>query len=394
MLEKTALDQILRRAKVGALRVTYWDGDTRDYGDGSEPMVHITIHDQKLVRAMSRNVSLAIGEAYMDGSLEVDGPLEELIRFGALNDQALGVDTTNRAFKLFNQNNKKTQPKLISYHYDLGNDFYEMWLDRETMGYTCSYYKTDSDTLEQGQVQKFDHVLNKLRLESHHELLDIGFGWGYLLIRAAKLFGVRGTGVSLSREQHAYAEAWAKREGVADLVEFKLMNYQDLGTLGKQFDRIISVGFFEHVGLGNQTAYFEIINKLLKPDGISVLHTISQQTENPNDAFIDKYIFPGASIPGIPQVFGQLSQHGFLVKDYENIGPHYIPTLQEWWKRFEAHKEEVIAKYDESFYRMWRMYYAFSIAGFIVGSLSLSQWTFARVPGLDWPLTRDYLYRD
>jgi cyclopropane-fatty-acyl-phospholipid synthase len=392
MLQKTALDTILKRIKTGGVRVTYWDGDTRIYGNLSDPALHVRLNDPAIVAAMAKNTSLAIGEGYMNGTVEVDGPLDELAELAFKNQRAFDLPGTNRLHK-HNRNVKSNQPRLIGHHYDLGNDFYQLWLDKETLGYTCSYYKTPHDTLEDGQRQKFDHVLNKLRLEKGHELLDIGFGWGYLLIRAAKRFGVKGFGVSLSREQLKFARAWAKREGVDHLVTYELMNYQDLPKLKRQFDRIVSIGFFEHVGQGHHRTYFDIVGKLLKNDGVSVLHCITQLTEAPPDAWMDRYIFPGGYIPSAREVTAYFPEFNFVIKDYENIGPHYIATLEEWWQRFELHKEEIISKYDERFYRMWRFYLAGSISGFRSGVINLSQWTFTRIPSLDWPLTREYLYK-
>lgn len=393
MLEKALLDKILGRIKNGGLRVTYWDGDSHIYGKEKNPELHVTIKDPKVVRAIARHPSIGAGEAYMDGSILVDGPLEKLADVGRSNQHVFDLAGASQVYKSFHRNVKHNQRKLISYHYDVGNDFYKLWLDNETLGYTCSYYKTPKDTLEQGQIQKFDHILNKLRLEPGQELLDIGFGWGYLLIRAAKRFGVTGYGVSLSQEQHDYATAWAKREGVEKLVKYELMNYQDLPKLKRQFDRVVSVGFFEHVGRGNHATYFDIVNKVLRPEGLSVLHSMTHQKESPTDPWIDKYVFPGGYIPSIRETTSHMADYGFIIKDYENIGPHYIPTLEEWWRRYEDHKEKIIDMYDERFYKMWRLYLAMSLGAFRSGSLSLSHWTFTREPGLKWPLTREYLYK-
>lgn len=393
MIEKTLVDKLLKKIKVGGVTVTYWDGDTRTYGALKKPRLHVAVKDAKVVRAMMKNPSLAIGEAYMDGRLTVRGPLEQLALLGFQNQDVFDLKGLGLKFKGFHRNFKKDQAKLIHGHYDLGNDFYEMWLDPETLGYTCSYYKTPDDTLEEGQRQKFNHVLEKLQIKKGQTLLDIGFGWGYLLIHAAKKYGVRGFGVSLSREQLDFAQAWAKREKVDKLVTFKLMNYQDLPKLKQQFDRVVSIGFFEHVGKGHHPIYFDVVNKMLKPDGISVLHCITQSQDGAPDPWFDKYIFPGGYAPGVPNVTDLIFSRGFVVKDYENIGPHYVKTLQQWWERFEEHKDEVIAMYDERFYRMWQWYLASCVAAFAEGALHLSQWTFTRLPGADWPLTRDYLYK-
>lgn len=393
MLEKALLDKKLRRIEYGGMAVTYWDGTTKVYGKHKKPVLHLTITDKKVVRAMSKNPSLGFGEAYMDGSLQIEGPIDQLVELAYLNAHVFDLKGASRAYKAHNQNRKHEQQKHISYHYDLGNGFYKLWLDSETLGYTCSYYKKPTDSLEAGQKQKFDHVLNKLQINPGMELLDIGFGWGYLLIRAAKRFGVKGFGVSLSREQLAYARAWARKEKVDHLVTFELMNYQDLPKLKRQFDRIVSIGFFEHVGKESQDVYFKVVDKLLKPDGVSVLHSISQQYDAMPDPWLDKYIFPGYFVPSASRVFEQLAGSNFVVKDYENIGPHYIKTVGQWWERFEEHKDEVIDKYGERFYRMWRFYLGSCQGGLRAGDIHLSQWTFTRPPANDWPLTREHLYK-
>ncbi|HSX45717.1 MAG TPA: cyclopropane-fatty-acyl-phospholipid synthase family protein [Candidatus Saccharimonadia bacterium] len=393
MVEKLLLDKLLSRLKSGGLTVTFWDGTTKNYGLEATPKLGIKINDPAVVRAIGKNVSLGVGESYMDGSMEITGPLEDLIEFGYRNQEAFDIAGGNKLYKKLARNIKANQPKLISYHYDLGNDFYELWLDKETLGYTCGYYKKPTDSLEVSQIQKFDHVLNKLQLDKNKTLLDIGFGWGYLLVRAAERFGVKGTGVSLSKEQLKFAQQLAKKHGVEKLIDFKLMNYQDLPDLKTQFDRVVSVGFFEHVGQGNQRTYFDVVNKVLKDGGVSVLHCISQPLEAPMDPWMDKYIFPGTYLPSIREVTALLPEYNFQLKDYENIGPHYIPTLYGWWERFEKHKDEIIKMYDERFYRMWRFYLAASIASFRQGDINLSQWVFSKGTRNDWPLTREFLYK-
>lgn len=394
MLEKALLDKLLKQIQNGSLRVSYWDGSEHTYGENKPPELNVTLNDKKVVRALVKNPSLGAGEAYMDGRLTVDGPLDKLSKIGFMNKNVFDLSKANRMYKGMARNIKRNQKKLIAHHYDLGNEFYKLWLDDKTLGYTCSYYKKPDDSLEQGQIQKFDHVLNKLQIKPGQELLDIGFGWGYLLIRAAKRFGAKGFGVSLSREQLAHAREWAKKEHVDHLVNFELMNYQDLPQLQRQFDRIVSVGFFEHVGRGNHPLYFDIVDRMLKPGGVSVLHSITSQYSGPSDAWLDKYIFPGYAVLTVAEVSAMMAERGFVQKDYENIGPHYAKTLEQWWENVRTHKQDIIAMYDERFYRMWEFYLASCMSAFRYGNLNLSQWTFTRAPGLDWPLTRDYLYSD
>lgn len=392
MLTKKLIDKMLSKIRYGGLKVIYWDGTHMFYGPDLSSKIVLKIKSPLSLLKMKKNISLAFGEAYVAGDIECD-QLIDFLRLAHLNGRLINITASNNKFTGRNKNVRSRQKALIKYHYDLGNDFYKLWLDKQTLGYTCSYFKTKNDTLEQGQVQKFDHVLNKLQLTKDTTLLEIGFGWGYLLVRAAKRFGVKGFGVSLSEEQLKYARGYAKKQKVDHLVTFKLMNYQDLPNLNRQFDRVVSVGFFEHVGQGNHDTYFKVVDAMLKPKGISVLHCITQQVENKTDAWVDRYIFPGGYIPSIREVTARLPEYNFRLKDYENIGTHYIRTCQEWLNRVEKHKKTIINMYDEKFYRMWTFWLAGSVAAFDVGNLDLSQWVFTKGYVKDWPLTRDFLYR-
>ncbi len=338
-------------------------------------------------------MSLAVGEAYMDGTLVIDGPLDAFTKLAEDNVQALAPFQKHHKYKNRNRNVKANQRKQIAHHYDIGNDFYSLWLDKKTLTYTCAYYKTPKDSLEKAQTQKIDHILRKLRLKKGQTLLDIGCGWGYLLIAAAKQYGVKGVGVTLSKEQLAFAQARAKDEGVSKLVVFRLMNYQDLPKLKQRFDRVVSVGFLEAVGEGNLSTYFKVVQTLLVPGGTSVLHSITSMTEHATDAWLDRYIFPGGYVPSAREVTSLIAEYGFEMKDYENLAPHYALTLREWWKRFEANKEKVIDMFDERFYRMWRLYLVASATTFEGGTEYLSQWIFIKPGPTDYPLTRDYIYK-
>jgi cyclopropane-fatty-acyl-phospholipid synthase len=262
------------------------------------------------------------------------------------------------------------------------------------MTYSCAYFKTPKDTLERAQSQKVDHLLKKLQLKKGQRLLDIGSGWGTLLIRAAQECGVTGLGITLSQEQLDHSQAEAKRLGLDNKIKFELINYQDLAERepAESFDRIISVGMYEHVGRNNQKLYFEAVAKLLKPGTISVLHTINNQDSQGNNPWIDKYIFPGGHIPSLQSIIEELSKHNLHIFDYENLRMHYAKTLDEWWRRFEKYKNTVIKMYDERFYRMWRLYLASSSASFRYNDLELAQIVFTKGLNNDLPLTREYLY--
>jgi cyclopropane-fatty-acyl-phospholipid synthase len=389
-MEQKILSRVLSQIKHGTLTVTFWDGSKQSFGRGS-PRVDIRIKNSGILRKAIKNPSLVFGEAYMDGELELLSPLEDVLALAQLNPVKLNLSSwLGRTYSL-NKNKKAKQATYIAQHYDIGNEFYEMWLD-PTMSYSCAYFESPKDSLETAQRRKTEHILRKLQLKPGQRLLDIGSGWGYLLVTAAKKYKVSGLGVSLSHEQVKFAQALAKREGVDKLVKFKYQNYQDISH-EKKFDRIVSVGFFEHVGRNNLADYFSVLKRHLLPDGVSVLHAITHKDESPSDPWIDKYIFPGGYIPSVQETTNLIAEYGFYLYDYENLGQHYGMTIERWLANFERHKARVIAMYDERFYRMWRLYLIGAMMTFKTGNASLSQWTFKNGKDPTWPLTRRYLYK-
>jgi cyclopropane-fatty-acyl-phospholipid synthase len=251
-----------------------------------------------------------------------------------------------------------------------------------------------TDSLEQAQQQKIDYLLHKLQLKRDQRVLDIGCGWGRLAVTAAKKYGVKVVGITLSQEQLKGARKLAKEAGISNLVTFKLANYQDLASKQK-FDRIISVGMFEHVGRGNHASYFAKVRELLADDGLSVLHCITEMHDKKVSPWIDKYIFPGGYLPTVDNIEYLMAQYGFWSIDRENLWQHYALTLDEWRKRHRAHKAEIINMFDETFYRMQDFWLAGSAATFRYGETGLSQFIFTKQkpPFKTWPLTRQYLYR-
>ena len=392
MFEKKILHTLLSRIRHGALLVRYWDGETRQYGNG-ESYFTLTIHSPKAVRGMLSNLTLGFGEAYTNGLIDVDGSLENIGRLASENRLDLKTWRFTQRGRRLNRNTKANQKQQIQHHYDLGNEFYKLWLDKG-LTYSSAYFRTPNDTLEQAQTQKLNHVLRKLNLSSGQRLLDIGSGWGTLLITAAQQYGVTGLGVTLSEEQLKYSKLAAKNAGVDKQITFELHNYQDLPKRGEKFDRIVSVGMFEHVGRGNHHHYYKAVHDMLHDGGISVLHTITNQVEVPTNAWIDKYIFPGGYLPSTREIVHELPGHGFRLLDYENLRLHYALTLEEWRRRFNKHKQKVESMYDEQFYRMWDLWLASSAAGFRYGDLDLSHFVFTKGVNSDLPLTREYLYRD
>ncbi len=390
MVTKQIFHKILSNIEHGALQVTYWDGQTEIYGSG-QPCNRITIKTPKALRAMLRNMSLGFGEAYMDGLIEIEGPLTGIVKLMAQNSHLFSKFGLTNVTQLAERNTRTKQASQIERHYDIGNDFYKLWLDK-SMTYTCGYYHAKTDSLENAQTQKIDHVLQKLQLSKGHTLLDIGSGWGGLLIKAAKDYGAIGHGVTLSKEQYDFSVTAAQKAQVSDKVTFEYCNYQDLLKRDMRFDRIVSVGMFEAVGRNNLHTYYKVIKKLLVPGGVSVLHTITQEREIRVDPWIDKYIFPGGYAPSYREIIKDFPAYNFRLVDYENLRMHYVLTLREWLRRFETNKDAVIKMYDERFYRMWRLYLSNSISSFEYWDLSLSQIVFTKGLNNDLPLTRDFLY--
>ena len=390
MLEKAILASLFKRIRVGAVRVIDWTGTDTVYGAG-KPRFSLHIHHPRVVRAMIRNLTMGFGEGYMNGDLDIDGDIREVGRLVSENKAAFSQPKLSRLIQRGNVNTTRRQKDYIARHYDLGNDFYKLWLD-ESMTYSCAYFKTPNDTLEAAQKQKLDHTLRKLQLEPGMSLLDIGCGWGQLLIEAAQTYHVNGHGVTLSQEQFDLARERVKAAGLEKIITVELLNYQDLAKRNLSFDRVVSVGMYEHVGRGNHRNYFKAVHKLLKPGGVSVLHTITNEFEVKNDPWIDKYVFPGGYIPSVRETVALMPDYNMRLQDYENLRIHYAFTLDEWLERFDKNAAQVITAYGDGFYRMWRLYLAGSITGFRYDDLTLSQFVMTKGLVNDYPLTRDYLY--
>lgn len=391
MPEKRILHAHLKRLKNGGVKVKYWDGDVQTYGP-ADPYVTLHIKDPRVVRKMLRSPSLGIGESYAEGLLDVEGPLTDVVRLGIENPSQLRPIVRALTNPKLHRNIRARQKGYIAHHYDLGNDFYERWLDKQML-YTCAYFRSPKDSLEKAQEQKIDYVLKKLRLQKGQSVADLGCGWGTLLITAAKKYGATGIGVTLSEEQVKYANAAAKKAGVHKQVKFELLNYQALPERGQMFDRVVSVGMMEHVGRGNHHTYFETVDALLKPGGVSVAHFISQQKELPNDPWIDKYIFPGGYLPTPREITALLPRYDFRLTDYENLRPHYALTLHEWRERFNKHRAWVEKKFDKKFFRMWDFWLACSEGSFKYGGIDLSHFVFTKGYTNELPLTREDWYK-
>lgn len=386
MVEKYLLNLLLSRIHYGRLEVTYWDGSREFFGtDG--PKLSVTIKTPRVVRRLAVNASLAVGEGYMDGDILItDLPLFfELVFKNRPKGRFAGL----RQPRLRTPNNLRTQRHQIAHHYDVGNDYYRLFLD-PTLTYSCARFVNGDDDLEKAQQQKIDYILNKARVtQPGQHLLDIGCGWGHLAVTAAKERGAFVTGITLSQEQLAGAKELAEREGVAHQVDFRLANYQNLA--GEQYDCITGVGMYEHIGRGNQNRYFGALNNLLVDGGVSVLHTITAQDDHPVDAWVDKYIFPGGHLPTEAGIKTAMAKHGLWSIGTENMWHHYDRTLGRWRTEHTAQQAEIEAMFDPRFFRMRDYWLAGSQEGFRHGDLGLTQIVMTKGKPMDWPLTPAYM---
>lgn len=352
----------------------------------------VTLKRELPRRELLRSTSLALGEAYMRGDLEVDRDIYEVLdlflgeigRFKR-NDRALHAI-------LHTSLNEKNQKKQVTSHYDIGNEFYELWLD-ETMSYSCGYFNDVHTSLFDAQVAKADHILAKLQLKKGMTLLDIGCGWGFLMKRAVERYGVKAVGITLSEQQYRKVSEDIHKEHLAGQMEVRLMDYRELerefGRFGKQFDRIVSVGMLEHVGRGNYEQFLHQAEQVLKPGGLFLLHFISAQKEHGGDPWIRKYIFPGGVIPSLREIIGLLPEYQFYTVDVESLRRHYVETLLCWRENFQKNRERVEAMHGAEFARMWELYLASCAAAFHNGVIDLHQLLLSKGINQELPMVRE-----
>ncbi len=393
------LDRALRTViREGMLILRLPDGETRRYGSGM-PQSAIAIHDWPTLRRIAFNPDLALGEAWMDGTLTV----EEGDLYGFL---ALCIANAGRASghwlrrvrhrlrmamrRLLMHNPVGRAQRNVAHHYDLGDGLYDLFLDPERQ-YSCGYFETPEDSLEVAQIQKMRHIAAKLRLAPGQRVLDIGSGWGGLGLYLARAGGADVTGVTLSVEQQKYATERAAREGLIDRARFDLRDYRHQTD---SFDRIVSVGMFEHVGAAHYREYFTKVAALLKDDGVALIHAIGSVGEpDAPHPWIRKYIFPGGYIPSLSEIAPAVEKAGLVIADIEVLRLHYAETLKAWRKRFMARRDEAAALYDERFCRMWEFYLAACEAGFRHNGLVVFQIQLAhRIDAL--PITRRYIAQE
>jgi cyclopropane-fatty-acyl-phospholipid synthase len=381
----------------GSITIIAPDGARmRIRGTQPGPDVAIRVHDESTAWRIGLNPRLQLGEAYMDGRLTVvDGDVATLLDFCTRNTEAMNghwqmdaISHLRRLVKRISQHNPIARAQRnVAHHYDLSDRLYALFLDADRQ-YSCAYFASSADTLEMAQQRKKRHIAAKLLLEPGQRILDIGCGWGGLALELARYGAAEVVGVTLSVEQHRVAAARAAAAGVADRVKFKLQDYREET---QRYDRIVSVGMFEHVGIGHYREYVEKIRDLMTDDGVALVHSIGR-SDGPGatNPWIAKYIFPGGYSPALSEVIPVIERAGLWVTDVEILRLHYADTLRAWRRRFEASRDEIRALYDDRFCRMWEFYLAgaemaFRNEGHMVFQIQLAR----RVDAV--PLTRDYI---
>lgn len=364
------------------------EGKEYPIGDGKS---EFTVNFKKPIpkTALLTSTSLALGEAYMDGDLEIEGDLYYALDhfLGQMGKFSANASALKKL--VHSSVSKKNQKKEVTSHYDIGNDFYKLWLD-ETMSYSCGYFKNPDDTLYQAQVNKVDYILQKLNLKEGMTLLDVGCGWGYLLMEAAKKYKIKGVGITLSQEQYTEFNRRIRQEGLQDSLKVQIMDYRDLPQSGYTFDRVVSVGMAEHVGRPNYQLFISCVSQVLKEGGVFLLHFISALKEHAGDPWIKKYIFPGGTVPSLREMISCMAEDDFHIMDVENLRLHYNKTLLCWAENFHRHLAQERTMFDERFLRMWDLYLNACAATFHNGIIDLHQILATKGINNDFPMVRWY----
>ncbi len=392
---KQLFHRILSQIKGASLTVQYWDGERVTYGPGPVTSV-IHLKDEGVCKTLLTNPPLRLGEAYVSGAIDVQGDLQELIRLmfvGGHDTLSLGLAESMKLALLSwcRPNSPKRARGNVAHHYDLGNDFFRLWLGKE-MAYSNAYFRRAEDDIDSAQEQKFRHVCAKLRLRPGERLLDIGCGWGGFILHAAKYHAIRGVGITLSKEQKQEAELRIAAHGLGDRLAILLQDYRELAQ-PNGFDKIVSLGMFEHVGKRNIPEYFRHTARLLRDGGLGVLETLWRRVPTPPDPWICKYIFPGIYAPTLAEITAPLGRSGLIITDVEDLRVHYALTMEKWAEAYEPNVDKVREMYGEQFTRLWRLFLASSAASFRSGDLCVAQIQFTKGLNDEMPLTREYMYR-
>lgn len=390
-----AINRMCKSAAI-PLRLKLWNG--RCFDLSPNPTVTIAIPEPAALRYFISPDLNKLGEAFVEGRIRVEGSIHEVFRVAEKLARGVADSAEGRLYR-FARHTRTLDRNAIEYHYDVSNEFYSLFLDRN-MVYSCAYYRNADDTLETAQVQKLDHILNKLALKPGERFLDIGCGWGALVRRAAAKYGAVATGITLSRNQLEYARERICAEGLQDRCRVELLDYRDMPGSGV-FDKIASVGMFEHVGLKNLPVYFGKLRTLLQDDGLILNHGIT--TSSPDNRwmglgvgeFIDRYVFPGGELPHLSLLLKEMALAGLEVADVESLRRHYARTCHEWASRLESHNDRAERVAGEKRARTWQIYLAGCAYGFAKGWMNVYQVLAHKYGNSEiraLPLTREYVY--
>lgn len=391
--------------KKGRLAIELADGTKHEFGEPTNgfPEIALRFTDKKVTWDIIRDPDLGLAESFMDGRMLIEQG--DILGFGRLlraNNRfedtggKLSTSLSSRLFTSFRLQVQQFNSRLRSkqnaaHHYDIGNELYELMLDPEHMQYSCGYWPEEDMTLGEAQEAKLAHIAAKLAIQDGQQILDIGCGWGGMAIFLGRNFDVEVTGITLSEEQIDLARERAAAAGVSDRVSFELTDYRDLAARGKRFDRIVSVGMFEHVGQAQFDSFFECCSKLLTPEGVMLMHTIGRMGEpGLTDRFTRKYIFPGGYIPALSETMRSSEKVRLIASDIEILRLHYAKTINRWYENIVANKEAVIEMFDERFFRMWTLYLAGAATVFENGGMCNFQIQYTR-DRRTLPLTRGYM---
>ncbi|MEM1050648.1 MAG: cyclopropane-fatty-acyl-phospholipid synthase family protein [Pseudomonadota bacterium] len=406
MCSKILTRALSKSIRSGRLTLELADGTTHEFGARKEgfPEIALRFTDKRVPWDIIKDADLGLAEAFMDGRMIIDhGDIMgfgELLRVNNRFEDMGGKLSSSLSSQIFIKfrfqwqqiNNRIRSKKNVAHHYDVGNKLYALMLDPEHMQYSCGYWSRDDMTLGEAQEAKLAHIASKLALRSGQSVLDIGCGWGGMAIFLAKHFDVRVMGITLSEEQLSLARKKAETAGVADRVTFELTDYRDLADNKQRFDRIASIGMFEHVGRQHFDEFFECCAKLLNDDGAMLLHTIGRMGEpGLTDRFTSKYIFPGGYIPALSEAIGASQKVRLIATDVETLRIHYAKTIECWYENCVSNKHAIIDMFDERFFRMWTLYLAGAATVFRYGGMCNFQIQYVR-ERLALPLTRDYMF--
>lgn len=396
-IERFLIHYTLKMLDAPAIEIVLWTGETF-IGTDAKPRSRLTIKDRGALYRLFTNPNLNFGDLYSSGRLKIEG---DFLDFITTTTKAMyNAQLTASPFKKWigelltkapRANTMAGSRKHIYHHYDIGNKFYELWLDKDYSQYTCAYYAKPDMTLEQAQAAKLEHVCRKLQLKPGQTVVEAGCGWGGLARYMARHYDVRVTSYNISHEQITYARERAKKEGLDDKIEYIEDDYRNING---NFDAFVSIGMLEHVGAENYAGLGRVIDRCLKEDGIGLVHSIGRNRPALMHPWIEKRIFPGAYPPALREMMDIFESNELSVLDVENLRLHYSRTLEHWLERYENNIDEMKSMFDDNFVRAWRLYLVGSIAAFNIGELQLYQILFSRAQSNQVPQTRDHLYSD